>query len=255
MIGEQNNNEDGFELVQTKVPQHVKQLLDILAKQRGMSTYELLQLLIDGFITAAKHDGPIDSEHRMLLESIKLDVAFSKAFNFASPTAKTEIAQMILILQQPGKKGFGLTMITKPFLDTPTVTRCLDDIVERVVEVAMKGLYRELRQIGVALESQSIRETLILMCDAQKIANLDQSDHDEMPGYGTFHDFGKDVVYGQKFKRVPHRTPDSVANQQQRIVFDDYDREVADYEVQDWEGSQRNPENDEPPVRPFGVEW
>mgnify|MGYP006932844892 CR=1 FL=1 len=234
MIGEQKNKDDGYVTIATKVPSYVADLLSILAKQRGMEVYELLQLLVNGFISAAKHEGPIDTEHRMLLESIKLDVAFNKAFNFASPTAKTEIAQMILILQQPGKKGFGLTMITKPFLDTPTVTRCLDDIVERVVEVAMKGLYRELRQIGVTFESQSIRETLILMCDAQKIANLDQSDHDEMPGYGTFHDFGKDVVYGQKFKRVPHRTPDSVANQMS-IHFDESD--VPDLpELQDNEG-------------------
>ena len=47
MSKEQINVEEGFELVQTKVPTHVKQLLDILAKQRGMSTYELLQLLRD----------------------------------------------------------------------------------------------------------------------------------------------------------------------------------------------------------------
>lgn len=255
MIGEQKNNDDGFELVQTKVPQHVKQLLDILAGQRGMSTYELLQLLIDGFISAAKHDGPIDSEHRMLLESIKLDVAFSKAFNFASPTAKTEIAQMILILQQPGKKGFGLTMITKPFLDTPTVTRCLDDIVERVLQVSMPGIYKRLEKVGERLLCQSKRETLTLLSEYMNDSLDKEEEQSEMPGYGTFHDFGKDVVYGQKHKRVPHRTPDSVANQQQRIVFTDDDREVADYEARDWEGSQRNPENDEPPIRPFGVEW
>ena len=92
------------------------------------------------------------------------------------------------------------------------------------------------------------------MCDAQKITNLDQSDHDEMPGYGTFHDFGKDVVYGQKFKRVPHRTPDSVANQMS-IHFDESD--VPDLpELQDWEGEHRQTE--EPPegmTRPFDQEW
>ena len=61
--------DDGFDLVQTKVPAHIKQLLDILAEQRGMSTYELLQLLINGFITAAKANGPLSPQ------------IFSKAMN------------------------------------------------------------------------------------------------------------------------------------------------------------------------------
>jgi hypothetical protein len=63
-------------------------------------------------------------------------------------------------------------------------------------------------------------------------------------------DNGKAVAYGQKTKGLQHRTPDSVAEdhrfQQTAIQFDDYDREVADYEVQDWEGEHRQTE--EPPT-------
>ncbi|MBO4786393.1 MAG: hypothetical protein J5510_04930, partial [Prevotella sp.] len=170
-------------------------------------------------------------ELRLLIDSLKLDVAFSKAFNFASPTATAEIAQMILILQQPKRKGFGLMMIDRPFMGDATVTHCIDTILERVTEVGMADLYKELRQIGVQLDSQSVRETLVLMCDSQKISILNGEDADEMPGMGNFHDFGKQVEYGKRFKRKPRRTPDSLANSQQRIVFDDYDREVAEGET------------------------
>ena len=64
----------------------------------------------------------------------------------------------------------------------------------------------------------------------------------ELPGYGEYHDFGKRIEYEKKFKRKPHRTPDSLANSQQRIVFDDFDREIADYEAKDWEGEHRQHE-------------
>ena len=63
-----------------------------------------------------------------------------------------------------------------------------------------------------------------------------EEEQQEMPGYGENHDYGKAIEYGHKFKRKPHRTPDSVANSQQRIVFDDFDRDAAQAEVQDWEG-------------------
>ena len=153
-----------------------------------------------------------------------------------------DVAQVILVLQQHDKdgarQGFGLAMIDKPFLpgEKPNMTFCVDDILERVAEVSMKGLYRDLRQVGVALETESLRETLTMMCDAQLLAHLDESDRGELPQVGDFHDFGKQIQYGRKTKRKPHRTPDSLANSQQRIVFDDDDREVADMESQDWEG-------------------
>lgn len=262
MIGEQKNKDDGFVNISTKVPPNVAQLFDLLAQQRGMQPYELLQLLINGFITAAKHDGPMTKEIRLLLESLKLDVAFNKAFNFASPTAQNEIAQLVLILQQPGKKGFGLMMIDRPFMGDARITLCIDDILERVVEVSMQGLYKELRNVGVALDSESLRETLTHMCNAQIVEILNQMDADEMPGVGDWHDFGKAIEYGNKHKRVPHRTPDSLANsKQQTIIFNDIDRETADHEVKDWEGDHRQTE--EPPedldkhfgFRPHGQDW
>jgi hypothetical protein len=231
MTENQKNTEDGWVMLNAKVPPHIGKLFNLLARQRGMTSYELLQLLINGFITAAKHEGPLTPELRLLIDSLKLDVAFSKAFNFASPTATAEIAQMILILQQPGRKGFGLMMIDRPFMGDAAVTHCVDTILERVTEVGMADLYKELRQIGVKLDSQSVRETLVLMCDAQQISILNGEDADEMPGMGNFHDFGKQVEYGKRYKRKPRRTPDSLANSQQRIVFGEEDQEQAAHEA------------------------
>lgn len=227
MTENQKNAEEGWVMLNTKVPPHIGQLFDLLAKQRGMKSYELLQLLINGFISAAKHDGPLTPELRLLIDSLRLDVAFNNAFNFASPTAQSEIAQMVLVLQQPGRKGFGLMMIDRPFMGDATVTYCVDSILERVTEVAMEDLYKELRQIGVKLESNSIRETLVVMCDSQKISILNGEDADEMPGLGNFHDFGKEVEFGKKYTRKSRRTPDSLANSQQTIRFDEIDKARA----------------------------
>ena len=263
MIGEQNNNEDGFELVQTKVPTHVKQLLDILAGQRGMSTYELLQLLIDGFITAAKADGPISPQVRMLLETLKTDTSWKGAFSFTGISGSTDVEQAILILRQRDqhghpKHGFGLVMIDHPFCGGTTMTTCVDDIMERVIKVSMPGLHRRLDKVGERLCCNSQRETLTLLIEYMNDSLDKEEEQQEMPGYGTFHDFGKDVVYGQKHIRHPHRTPDSVANaQQQTIQFDDFDRETADYEAKDLEGEHRQHGDDLPEgmTRPFDQEW
>ena len=238
------NFEEGFELVQTKVPTHIKQLLDILAGQRGMSTYELLQLLINGFITAAKTNGPLSPQVKMLLEVLQTDTSWKGAFSFTGLSGTTDVEQVILIMRQRdqagrAKPGFGIAMIDHPFCGGTTMTICVDEILERVVEVSMKGLYRQLRQIGVSLDSESMRETLTMLCDAKAIEDLNEQDRLELPGYGEYHEFGKRIEYEKKYKRKPHRTPDSLANSQQRIVFTDDDREISELEAKNWEGEHR----------------
>ncbi|MBQ4386152.1 MAG: hypothetical protein II822_00885 [Prevotella sp.] len=232
MRDNQKNKQDGWVMLNTKVPPEVAQLFDILANQRGMKSYELLQLLVQGFITSAKHTGPLTPQIRLLLEALKTDAAYQDAFNFASPTAREQIAQMVLILQQPGKCGFGLVMIDHPFMSTATMTYCVDDILERVTEVSMVGLYKNLRQIGISIGSESMRETLVIMCDAQLIAQLDDEFQQEMPQMGNFTDYGRAIEYAAKKKAHQHRTPDGEANRQQRIKFTDEDREAAEQEAQ-----------------------
>lgn len=241
MTENQKNKEDGWVMLNTKVPPHIGQLFDLLANQRGMKSYELLQLLVNGFISAAKHDGPLTPELRLLIDSLKLDVAFNKAFSFANPTAQNEIAQLVLILQQPERKGFGLLMIERPFMGEATVTYCIDQIIERISEVGMGDIYKDLRQVGVELETKSVRETLVLMCDAQKMANLKAMDDAEMPGMDNFHEFGKRVELGQKFKGYKHMTPDS-KYRENKIMFNDFDRERG---VGAAFGTNTNPEEDE----------
>ena len=262
MIGEQNS-QDGTKNVSTKVPVWVADLLNIICRARGTDIYGLMQLVLEFIIETAKVNGPVPPQMQTLLNMLKMDADWNKAFSFSNPTATMDVAQVILVLQQHNgkqpKQGFGLAMIDKPFLpgETPQMTLCVDDILERVAEVSMKGLYKELRQMGVIYQTESLRETLTLMCDAQLIKHIDEMDAAELPALGNFHDFGKAIEYGQKHKRKPHRTPDSVANQQQTIQWTDIDREISDYEAKDWEGEQRGNADDGliDGVRPFDQEY
>lgn len=247
MINDQKSQENaGVRNVSTKVPVWMADLLNIICQARGTDIYGLMQLVLEFIVETAKVSGPVPQQMQALINMLKMDADWNKAFSFANPTAQMDVAQVILVLQQhDGKEprqGFGLAMIDKPFLpgETPVMTLCVDDILERIVEVSMKGLYKELRQIGANMDSESIRETLTMLCDSALIDHLNAINDDEMPKMGDFSDFGKTIEYGKRTKRKPHRTPDSLANSQQRIVFDDFDRDLADMEVKDWEGEIRD---------------
>jgi hypothetical protein len=203
----------------------------------GVDVYHLLQWFAYTIIRASAPMHELDPRIQKLLAMMESDVGWQQAFNIANPNG-LKVAQAILILEQEGRKGFGAVMIDRPFFGDARQTECVDSILERVTEVTMRGIYRRLRLMGAKMDCQNLSDVLLTMIDAQTILDLDEGFRAELPGMGDYNYNGKQVAYGKKTKAKQHRTPDSVA-QDQRIKFDDYDREVADYEVQDWEGEHR----------------
>ena len=202
-------------------------------------------MFVQAFIESAKHTGPISSEMSLLLDMLTVDAGWNQAFNFADVNSQKRIAQVVLILEQPGRKGFGMVKIDRPYLPDkkPYMTYCVDDILERVTEVSMKGLYQRLRDIGNEIGTKSLRETLMKLIEDYKKHSTWLQFEEEGPQLGNYADFGRAIEYGNRAKRKKHLTPDSI---QQRIVFGDDDRETADMEAQDWDGEHRQTE--EPPT-------
>jgi hypothetical protein len=140
------------------------------------------------------------------------------------------VAQVVLILEQQGHRGFGAVMIDKPFFGEATQTECVDIILERVCEVTMRGIYRRLREMGRKIDCTNLSDVLLTMLDAQDLLNAAEADAKEGPQMGDIAPNGRQYAYGKKTKAKQKRTPDSVAADQ-RIKFDDYDRELAEEEA------------------------
>lgn len=226
-----------FEGLGTKIDPEMAKVLNACCDALGVDVYHLLQWFAYTIIRASAPMHELDPRIQKLLAMMESDVGWQQAFNIANPNG-LKVAQAILILEQEGRKGFGAVMIDKPWMGEARQTECVDTILERVTEVTMRGIYRRLRLMGAKMDCQSLSDVLLTMIDAQTILDLDEGFRAELPGMGDYNYNGKQVAYGKKTKAKQHRTPDSLA-QDQRIKFDDYDREVADYEVQDWEGEHR----------------
>ena len=244
-----------FEGLGTKIDPAMYEVLNACCDALGVDVYHLLQWFAYTIIRASAPMHELDLRIQKLLAMMESDAGWQQAFNLANPNG-LKVAQAILILEQEGRKGFGAVMIDRPFFGDARQTECVDSILERVTEVTMRGIYRRLRLMGAKMQCQDLSDVLLTMIDAQTTIELEESFRAEMPGMGEHSDNRRQVVYGKKSKAKQYRTPDSVARDQ-RFHFDDYDREVADMEAQDWEGEHRNPDNDTPPdgIKPFGEEW
>ena len=258
MSNQKQVNDGGNATLSVKVSQETYELLNILAEglHHGTNANDLLKMFIQAFIESAKHCGPVSPDIQLLLDMLKIEGDWNKAFNFADITKQKRIAQVVLILEQPGREGYGAVLINRPYLPgkKPYMTYCVDDILERVAEVSMKGLYQRLRDIGNEIGTQSLRETLLKLIEDYKKHSMWLQFEEEGPQLGNYSDFGRAIEYGKRTKRKKHLTPDSI---QQRIVFGDDDREIADMEAKDWEGEHKGDSDDGliAGVRPFTEEY
>ena len=223
------NNKENYVLLQTKISPQQAELLDAICNALGVNTYQIFQMF---FYTLCKASAPmheLSPEIRKLMTLMETDAGWAEAFNMANPE-RLKVAQAVLILEQQNHKGFGAVMIDKPFMSDARMTECVDDILERVCEVTMHGIYRRLRLMGARMDCKNLSDVLLTMIDAQTILDMDEESKVEMKGEALYDYRGRPIKYGARTKAKQHRTPDSLA-MDQRIKFDDDDREAADNEV------------------------
>lgn len=269
MNGEESKEK--FEPQGTKISPAMAVVWNAVCEALGTDTYHMLQHFIYAMIRAASSQHDKSPEIQKLLDLLDLDPGWQNAINLCAPNGKLTIEQMILIVSQEDKNGFGMVMLDKPYCGECRQTENVSLIIERAIQVGTKKLYQKLRDIGKDMDCERFLDVMLTMIAAQDLLNTEQDERDEMPQYGEYHDHGKKVVYGKKFKRVQHKTPDTIEDVEPvelPIQWTDDDREIAEYEAKNWEGEYRNPVNDEPPrerdlgdeidealgCRPFGYE-
>ena len=159
---------------------------------------------------------------KKLMTMLESDAGWQKAFNLANPN-KLRVAQIILILEQDKHDGFGAVMVDKPFMSDARQTECVDDILERVCEVTMHGIYRRIRLLGAEMECNNLSDVLLTMLDAQTILEHNEGFNSEMPQHGDRAVNGKTLAYGKRTRRKKHYTPDTAP--QPRLDFNEEEDE------------------------------
>lgn len=218
--------EKHFEVLGTKIDPAMSHVLNACCDALGTDVYHLLQWFAYTIIKASAPMHHLDPRIQKLLTMLESDAGWQQAFNIANP-GRLRVAQLIMILEQEDRKGFGAVMVDKPFMGDAQQTECVDAILERVTEVTMRGIYRRLRLMGAKMQCENLSDVLLTMIDAQTLLDLDEGFRAELPGMGDHADNGRQIAYGKKSKAMQHRTPDSLARDQ-RIKFYSPDHEVEE---------------------------
>lgn len=216
-----------YEGLSTKIDPAMWQVLNSCCDALGVDVYHLLQWFAYTIVRAAAPMHELDPRIQRLLTMMESDAGWQEAFNLACPD-RLKVAQMILVLEQEGHKGFGAVMIEKPFMGTARQTENSGDIAECVLEATNFGRYLKMRKIGAWLGGQRFNDIIDKMLEKLIDVIRDEDLHAHLPGMGEHAENLKKMAYGKKTKRQFHRTPDSVASDQRVINFDDYNATTTD---------------------------
>jgi hypothetical protein len=240
----EQKNSDKYEVLSVKIRPDQAVLLNAICDTLGVNTYQIFQMFFYVLCKASSPMHELSPEIRKLMTMMEADASWAEAFNLANPN-ELDVAQVILILQQKGKHGFGAVMIDKPWMGMkpkmvddldplrgdPQMTENVDDILERVAEVTMHGIYRRLRLIGAEHDCKNLSDILLTMVDAQTILDMDEASKVEMQGEAMYDVRGRRIEYGKKTKGFKHRTPDSLDPNRNRLLFQDIDHETGEDSV------------------------
>lgn len=229
--------DERFEQLGTKIDPAMAEVLDACCNAMGVDVYHLLQWFAYTIVKASAPMHALDPRIQKLMTMLDRDAGWQNAFNLCNPD-RLKVSQVILILEQENHKGFGAVMVDKPFFNEARQTECVDDILERVTEVTMSGIYKRLRLMGADMECNNLSDILLTMLDVQDLLNAEERDTSEGPQMGDIAPNGRAVAYGKRTKRKKHYTPDTMPVTGN--LFGDIDHEAPAEPLKDWEGEHHD---------------
>jgi hypothetical protein len=219
-------------VVGTKLSRASAEQLSRIARRKGCTIYQLIQMVCDTLIryTDDRHNLTAEMEQAMTLFE-HMD-GWADSINLVDPTIQKEVVGAVYILQDADgkKKGLRASMVDKPWMGVWEQTENVTKIFERLFNILMPELYTKLLRARIELGYNTVTEVINVLADGEVIAHMNDEFRKDFEDCARA-DNGKAYGYGQRTKGHQHRTPDSLA-MDQRLQFKDFDRETGeDYDT------------------------
>ena len=163
--------ENNFEIIATKVAPDVARRIEKIAAAKGMTKYQLNQMVLDTIVRYMDSAHNMTEEMERVMSVFEHMIGWADALNLADPTSKKEVTQAVYVMHDASgkKKGCRCSMVSQPFFDQWEQTENITTIFERMVEVLLPDMYRRLRELAVKMDCSSMVELLLTLADTADV--------------------------------------------------------------------------------------
>lgn len=159
--------ESNYEVVATKVRKEAKDRLEALCKSRGMTKYDLLQMMCDTLIRYMDEHHNLTPEIEQAMSIFEHLKGWGGAYNLADSTANPQIMEATYYLHDSTKPGVRGVHVERPWMDGSSwqQTYNIQEILEKTINLLMPERYRRLRLLAVDNECSSILQLIDMLID------------------------------------------------------------------------------------------
>ena len=209
---------DKYKNLSTKVSPEAWTRMNRIAASRGLSIYDLLQMVCDTLIRYMDDRHNLTEEMELAMNIFEHLTGWKDSINLVSPTIEKEVCEATYYLQDTsGKhKGCRAVHVSKPFFSTWTQDENIQHIIERTLCLIVPERYKRLRTLAVELECTSILELIDKLIDNHS-KDSDLQEFRQSFEDANRHEFGKTIEFGHKPKQRHSR---SVNNMFDKITED-----------------------------------
>ncbi len=201
--------DDNFRVVATKVSTAAFVRLRRLAKKKGLTIYELAQMVYDTLIRYMDDAHNLSQEMEQAMSIFEHMLGWQNALNLADHTVTKEIgeATYYLVDQDGQKKGTRAVHVSRPFFGNWQENTNVQQILERTICLLTPERYRRLRILAVERGCSSLLELLDIMIDFHAAESDVQELRKDFEDADRS-DFGIKPT-DQPYKRKHYKSPDS----------------------------------------------
>ena len=194
---ETTEQDDRFRVMATKVSAEAREAFTKICAAKGMSPYELLQIVIDTLIRYMDDRHNLTPEMEQAMSIFEHLEGWKDAFNLADPTTQPEITEATYYLRDPEKKGVRGVHVETPFMGDWGMTYNIQEILEKTINLLMPERYKRLRLLAVDNNCSSILQLVDQLIDEhskdadvaamrQGFEDANRSDYGKKPAESPF---------------------------------------------------------------------
>lgn len=229
--------ESNYKMLATKVSPETYERISKIASKKGISIYQLNQMVIDTLVRYMDDKHNLTPEMEQAMSIFEHMRGWKDHYNWADPTLKKQVQSAIYFVGDPRKKGVRASKVESYMQEVCNQSENIQEITEFFLCKLMPERYRRLRALAVEHDCGSIIELLDIMIDNHtKDADLHEIRKEFEDANRS--EYGKKPKEDGPYKRKHHKSVEMY--EQQPIVFES--------EEQKW-----LEENSD--FRPFGSEW
>lgn len=162
------DGDNGYQVVATKVSNEAKSRLDALCESKGITAYELLQMMVDTLIRYMDDRHNLTPEMERAMSIFEHMRGWKNAFNLADYTADPEIVEAIYFVGDTSHQGVRAVMVERPWLEGWSEwnqTYNVRDIMERMMQLTYPERYQRLSIMAEQNGCSGVLELIDMLID------------------------------------------------------------------------------------------